>query len=230
MHSLTFCWTSGAAPKSANLFRIESATACRRGVDICRRLRDSDGNRCVAEFLRNQGQQSEAVIFTWQCLLFGTFLAFIFSGIDLKLQSWRFLMKSTSHLRKSFLFTLISIFCLGVSSFGQTNRTAHVTVPFEFWVGDTRLPAGTYELTHAISPTLVVFAGVKPDLSSEAFLLPVDEAPVKQSEAKLIFALRKGNYYLYEIRGRFGTRMVSAEYGFPEPKGDQRLEVPVIYR
>ena len=139
-------------------------------------------------------------------------------------------MKSTSHLRKRFLFVLISILCLGTLSFGQTNRTAHVTVPFEFWVGDTRLPAGAYELTHAISPTLIVFAGMKPGTSTEAFLLPVDEDPVKQSDAKLIFALRNGNFYLYEIRGRFGTRMMSAEYGFPEPKGNQRVEVPVTYR
>jgi hypothetical protein len=139
-------------------------------------------------------------------------------------------MKSTSHLRESFLFVVISIFCLGTFSFGQTSRTAYVTVPFEFWVGDTRLPAGTYELTHAISPTLVVFAGMKPDTSTEAFLLPVNEDPVKQSDAKLIFALRNGNYYLYEIRGRFGTRIMSAEYGLPEPKGDHRVEVPVTYR
>src|SRR5690349_15443562 len=109
-------------------------------------------------------------------------------------------MKRTSHLCRSFLFVLFSIFSLGVFSSGQTNRTAHVTVPFEFWVDGTRLPAGTYELTHAISPTLVVFSGMKPENSSEAFLLPVDEDPVKQSDAKLIFAVRNGNYYLYEIR------------------------------
>lgn len=139
-------------------------------------------------------------------------------------------MKNTSHLRKSFLFVLISIFCLGAFSFGQTNVTPYASVPFAFWVGGTRLPAGTYELTHAITPTLVVFSGMRPETSTEAFLLPVDEDPVKQSDAKLIFALRNGNYYLYEIRGRFGTRMMSAEYGFPEPKGDQRVEVPVTYR
>jgi hypothetical protein len=97
-------------------------------------------------------------------------------------------------------------------------------------LGDTGLPAGAYELTHAISPTLVVFSGMKPETSTEAFLLPVDEEPVKQSDAKLIFALRNGNYYLYEIQGRFGTRMMSAEYGFPEPKGDRRVEVQVTYR
>ena len=139
-------------------------------------------------------------------------------------------MNNTFHLRKSFFSILISMFCLGAFSFGQTNRIPYANVPFEFWVGDTRLPAGAYELTHAISPTLVVFSGMKPETSTEAFLLPVDEEPVKQSDAKLIFALRNRNYYLYEIQGRFGTRMMSAEYGFPEPKGDRRVEVQVTYR
>ena len=139
-------------------------------------------------------------------------------------------MKNTFHSRKSFLSILISMFCLGAFSFGQTNPTPYANVPFEFWVGATRLPAGTYELTHATSPTLVVFSGMKPETTTEAFLLPVDEEPVKQSDAKLIFALRNGNYYLYEIRGRFGTRMITAEYGFPEPKGDRRVEVQVTYR
>lgn len=139
-------------------------------------------------------------------------------------------MRNTKTLRRTLVFVLLFVGFLATSSFGQATRSAYAKIPFEFWVGDTRLPAGTYQLSHVISPTVVVLTGDGTKMGAEVYLLPIDEEPVQESEAKLIFLVQNGNHYLYQVRGRFGTRILTAQLGLPEPKGDQRLEVPIVYR
>ena len=110
------------------------------------------------------------------------------------------------------------------------SKTAHVVIPFDFWVQDTKLPAGTYEMKHVNLPTLVMFTGFDSRTSAEAFMLPVNDDPVTPSEAKLVFLVQNGQHYLYEAWGVYGRRIVSAQYGIPAPKGESRVEVPVIYQ
>lgn len=109
------------------------------------------------------------------------------------------------------------------------EKTAHVTIPFDFWIQDTKLPAGTYEIEHVSSPTLVVFTSSDRRRSTEAFMLPVNNDPVKPSEAKLVFLVQNGEHYLYEAWGVYGRRIVTAQYGIAEPSGERRLEVPLVY-
>jgi hypothetical protein len=103
-------------------------------------------------------------------------------------------------------------------------------IPFDFWIQDTKLPAGSYEMNHVTSATLVVFTSSDGRRSSEAFLLPVNDDPVTPSEAKLVFLVQNGQHYLYEAWGVYGRRIVSAQYGIDAPKGDARIEVPVLYQ
>lgn len=40
------------------------------------------------------------------------------------------------------------LFCLPVAMAQWEGKTVHVTIPFDFFVGDTQLPAGDYQFTH----------------------------------------------------------------------------------
>lgn len=125
--------------------------------------------------------------------------------------------------------------CFGLILFTHADaaaqsKTAHVVIPFDFWVQDTRLPAGTYEMQHVDLPTLVMFSGSDGRKSAEAFMLPVNDDPVTPNEAKLVFLVQNGQHYLYEAWGVYGRRIVSAQYGIAAPKGESRVEVPVIYQ
>ena len=118
----------------------------------------------------------------------------------------------------------------GTSNAAKKAKTAHVAIPFDFWIGDTKLPAGNYRMTHLTTPTLVVFTSSDRKSATEAFMLPVDSNPVKQSQAKLVFLVQNGEHYLYEAWGIYGRRIVTAQYGTAIPTGNSRVEVPVVYR
>lgn len=139
-------------------------------------------------------------------------------------------MKIATHRLTSLVLTLLVLCYSGTPAIGQqAQRTAHVKVPFEFWVGDTPLSAGDYQLRHVLSPTLVVFTSKQTKIATEAYMLPVDDEPVKESEAKLVFSVNNGRHSLYEVDGVFGTRVMTAQYGSPKPTGDNRVEVPMAY-
>ena len=125
-------------------------------------------------------------------------------------------------------------FCFALVVFGRANaadsKTGHVVIPFDFWVQDTKLSAGTYEIQHLTSPTLVEFSRSDGQGSTEAFMLPVNDDRVTPSQAKLVFSLQNGQHYLYEVWGVYGRRIVTGQYGTAVPKGDSRVEVPVVYQ
>jgi hypothetical protein len=112
----------------------------------------------------------------------------------------------------------------------QTQKVAHATIPFQFWIGDSPLPAGDYQIEHEVSPTLVLFRLNGAKTANQAFMLPIDEDPVKESDFKLVFKDQNGKHYLYEVWGKYGKRVLTAVYGLPNPTGDSRVEVRIIYR
>ena len=124
--------------------------------------------------------------------------------------------------------------CFGLALLARADaaesKTAHVVIPFDFWIQDTKLLAGSYEMKHVTSPTLVVFTSSDRRGSTEAFMLPVNDDPVSPSQAKLVFLVQNGQHYLYEAWGVYGRRIVSGQYGIAAPEGERRVEVPVIYK
>jgi len=125
--------------------------------------------------------------------------------------------------------------CFGLVLFGRADaanktKTAHAVIPFDFWIGDTKLPSGKYVMRHVSSPTLIVFTSSDGGGSTEAFMLPINNDPVHENQAKLVFLVQNGQHYLYEAWGVSGRRIVTALYGMPAPTGDMRVEVPIVYR
>lgn len=137
-------------------------------------------------------------------------------------------------MKKRAIRTLM-MFCFGLLSFigagaASKTKTAHVVIPFDFWLENTKLPAGPYEIRHVTSPTVVVFTSSDAKRATEVFMLPVNNDPVKENQAKLVFLVQNDQHYLYEAWGVYGKRIVTAQYGTPAPTGNMRVEVPVIYR
>lgn len=134
----------------------------------------------------------------------------------------------------NWIFRALVTVCLGFVFLARADadesKTAHVVIPFDFWIQGTKLPAGTYEMKHVMSPTLVVFTSSDSRRSTEAFMLPVNDDPVMPSQAKLVFLVQNGQHYLYEAWGVYGRRIVTAQYGMQAPKGNSRVEVPVVYQ
>ena len=112
----------------------------------------------------------------------------------------------------------------------QTHGTAEATIPFDFWIEGTHLPAGRYRIEHIDSSTYFVMRSSDGKSIHDVYTLPLDESPITEQDAKLVFRVEKGRYYLYGGSGPFGRRVVTAESVRSALSGDSRAEVALVYR
>jgi len=137
-------------------------------------------------------------------------------------------MISPKRLMAIFLGSLALLISAG-QGMAQKQKIAQATIPFEFWIAGSRLPAGDYRIEHVESTAYLLFRSTDGKIVQDVYTLPLDENPVKDSEAKLVFRIQDGKHYLYGGWGPYGRRVVTAESGRPAPSGDSRAEVPIIY-
>jgi hypothetical protein len=55
------------------------------------------------------------------------------------------------------------------------------------------------------------------------------EDPVKEEDAKLLFARRDGRYYLTEVWSVLGKRVVTGEFKHPGETNNEQREVRLVY-
>jgi hypothetical protein len=123
---------------------------------------------------------------------------------------------------------LIFSFLLVLSAAGiaqQSNSVASISVPFAFWVNDTRFPAGEYILDHSQPAAIIVRSKDGRLIESAPTLINGD--PIPANDARAIFVLRKGRYELVKIWGIFGKRTLSAH--LDEDNGDGVREVKITH-
>lgn len=124
-------------------------------------------------------------------------------------------------------FLLFAAFCfalsLATSAIAQDGpRKGTVNVPFDFFVGPDKMPAGQYEI-EAVSPTQGIMRSKDGKLQSTMYFIPQgDGNPIQQ--AKLVFAVRDGKYILSQVWGWFGKTQFS---GFYPQNGDGTKDVPI---
>lgn len=128
-----------------------------------------------------------------------------------------------------FLSSLALLILVG-QGMAQKQKPAQATIPFEFWIAGSRLPAGEYRIEDVESTTYILFRSTDGKIVQEAYTLPLDENPAKPSDAKLVFRIQDGKHYLYEGWGPYGRRVVTSESTRPAPSGNDRAEVPIAYR
>jgi hypothetical protein len=104
---------------------------------------------------------------------------------------------------------------------------AKVTIPFDFWIGAEKFPAGEYTLDSLV-PSFVAFRSKDGRINEQVpTLLYAD--PVTREEARLVFSRRNGRYYLSEVWGILGKRTMTADLGRARQKDDVRHEVRLTY-
>jgi uncharacterized protein (DUF362 family) len=105
------------------------------------------------------------------------------------------------------LYLRIAVTLIGIAGLGITTKAQAVvdqlvvTVPFEFVVGNTTLPAGTYRV-HRLSenePSGGLFLGSYENRVTIA-VLPIDMESARDSEPELIFKTVDGQHLLSRIQ------------------------------
>jgi hypothetical protein len=125
------------------------------------------------------------------------------------------------------LLLLVAGFLLALPGAAQQRITiAKVTIPFDYWVGSKKFPAGEYTLDSSV-PTFVSVRNKSGSINEEVPTILYGD-PVEKKDARLLFVNRDGKYYLKELWGVLGKRTVTSEYGIAVPQGSGR-EVALTY-
>jgi hypothetical protein len=115
---------------------------------------------------------------------------------------------------------------LGVG-LAQTVVTASASVPFDFWAQGQKFPAGDYVFDSGF-PGSISIRDKSSKLSMAIAAVPYGD-PVKKESAKLLFVRRDSKYYLTELWGVLGKRVVTAEFEHRGEKNNEQREVRLVY-
>jgi hypothetical protein len=105
--------------------------------------------------------------------------------------------------------------------------TASANVPFDFWAQGRKFPAGDYVIDSGFPGSISISDKASKETMAIA-AVPYGD-PVTKENAKLLFVLRDGKYYLTELWGTLGKRVVTAEYEHRGEKNKEQREVRLVY-
>jgi hypothetical protein len=145
------------------------------------------------------------------------------------LTRWKEEIVNSSKTSITIFSGLLALLILVGQGMAQEPRFVEAKIPFEFWVEDSSLPAGDYRIEHVESTAYLLFRSTDGKVVKDAYTLPLDETPVKESDAKLVFRIQSGTHYLYGGWGPYGKRVITSESVKPAPSGKDRVEIPLIY-
>lgn len=111
--------------------------------------------------------------------------------------------------------------------FGPSASSATASIPFEFWIGPEKMPAGDYIL-QTVVPSVAIIRSADGKLERELFMVDIG-APVSANESKLIFVVRNGKYMLWELWSVYGKRRLSAEDTLNPRQGEMTTVVDMAY-
>jgi hypothetical protein len=124
--------------------------------------------------------------------------------------------------------TLLAIFIgLGSSTLvAQDTVRRNVSVPFDFVFGDTRLPAGSYEIQLLDSGMVMLLNSKQPEIEADAATLPLLEK-VSTATPELVFAHVDQDYVLVEIHSGQERRLMTSQYGHKKFSQEQLRRVAI---
>jgi hypothetical protein len=109
----------------------------------------------------------------------------------------------------------------------ETVVTASANVPFDFWAQGREFPAGGYVFDSGF-PGSISIRDKASKLNMAIAAVPYGD-PVNKESAKLLFVRRDGKYYLTELWGVLGKRVVTAEFEHRGEKNNEQREVRLVY-
>jgi hypothetical protein len=110
---------------------------------------------------------------------------------------------------------------------GPTPMTVEGSIPFEFWIGPEKMPAGQYTL-QVIAPSIAIIRGTDGKMEQELFTVDIG-APVAEIESRLIFVTRNGKNMLSELWCIEGKRRLTAQSAEAPRDGDMTRVVDLSY-
>jgi hypothetical protein len=116
--------------------------------------------------------------------------------------------RSTNHWARAKLVCVL--FLVSSVSLAQRVVTATANIPFDFWAEGQKFAAGEYIFDSGFpGSTSIRRKGTK--LAVGVPIIPYGD-PVKKEDARVVFVLRDGKYYLVEFWGILDRRVVTAEF------------------
>ena len=114
---------------------------------------------------------------------------------------------------------------VGQTSIEKGATCGSARIPFDFWIEDSRFPAGKYSM-ECILDTLVMFRKSDKTAQKHAFLMSTgDDATT--DDYKLIFTVHLRQRYLQELWNTNGRAVLTSRFGIALAPGDTRIEIPV---
>jgi hypothetical protein len=106
-------------------------------------------------------------------------------------------------MKRTFATALLTAISLMAPMGASAQNRQQATIPFDFTVGQSLLPAGTYVITH-VDPSTISFRGWRGTELVSALTLTQSTDEVRKNPDKLIFHMYGDRYVLSEVRGDLG--------------------------
>jgi hypothetical protein len=126
-------------------------------------------------------------------------------------------------LRAGALGCVVLLFsCLALA---QKVVTARATIPFEFWAEGHQFQAGDYVFDNEVPGSATIHReGTNSSIGVSIILYTV---PEEKENPRVIFVLRDGKYFLFELWSVQGRYVVTAEFEHRGEVSDQQRQVPL---
>jgi hypothetical protein len=121
---------------------------------------------------------------------------------------------------------LVSV-VLSLSGLGLAQKvvTARATIPFEFWVEGHQFQAGDYVFDNEVPGSAAIHReGTNSSIGVSIILYAV---PEEKETPRLIFVLRDGKYFLFELWSIQGRYVVTTEFEHRGEVSEQQRQVPL---
>jgi hypothetical protein len=116
-------------------------------------------------------------------------------------------------------------FCSQGLGFAQQVVTAKATIPFNFWAQNHEFQAGDYVFDNEVPGSAAIHReGTNSGIGVSIILYAV---PQEKETPRVIFVLRDGKYFLFELWSVQSQYVVTADFGHRGEVSEQQRQVPL---
>ena len=117
------------------------------------------------------------------------------------------------------------VLLLSGPALAQQVVTARATIPFEFWAEGDQFQAGDYVVDNEVPSVAAIHRkGTNSGIGVSVVLYAV---PQEKENPRVIFVLRDGKYFLFELWSVQGRYVVTAEFEHRGEVSEQQRQVPL---
>lgn len=133
---------------------------------------------------------------------------------------------STQLMRKLWMLLAAAVMVVGTASVARADDTLVARVPFDFMVGNVRMPAGNYVVTHDAANAIVSVASA--DRKHAAFVLTNGLRTSDKATPELVFEKYGSNAFLHKIVNYDSGREIPLSLSKMKQESDRVADVVVI--